>query len=89
VVAASVRRHGFPSSAPVAVWDHLPASALSPPRLTTNYGLGRPQLSAAQHLERQSRRGDDGYTIMDAYNRVLPATVDYRQPGGRNGGPER
>jgi hypothetical protein len=28
VVAAGVRRDGFPSSAPVAVWDHLPASAL-------------------------------------------------------------
>jgi hypothetical protein len=77
VVAAGVRRDGFPSSAPVAVWDHLPASALRTSRgLTRNYGLGRPQLSAAQHLERQRHRGDDGYTIMDAY---------YRQPGGRNG----
>jgi hypothetical protein len=59
---------------------------------TTNYGLDRarrPELSAVEHLERQSKRGDDGYTVMDAYNRVLPATVDYRQPGGRNGGPER
>jgi hypothetical protein len=75
------------------MWDHLPSGALHHhyrPR-TRNYGLdrARPELDAAVHISRQSRRGDDGYTLMDAYNRVLPATVDYRQPGGRNGNNDR
>jgi hypothetical protein len=75
------------------VWDHLPSGALhrrfTPP--TTNYGLdrARPHLDAREHLERQRHRGDDGYTIMDAYNRVLPATVNYRQPGGALNGHRR
>lgn len=75
------------------MWDHLPSAALHHryrPQ-TVNYGLdrARPELDAAGHVERLGRRGDDGYTIMDAYNRVLPATVDYRQPGGRNGSERR
>lgn len=52
---------------------------------STNYGLAKaqqPTLDAADHIERQSHRGGDGYTIMDDYNSVLPATVAYRQPGG-------
>lgn len=50
-------------------------------RGTDNYGLAA-RLDATEHVERQSHRGDDGYTVMDDYNRVLPATVCYRQPGG-------
>jgi hypothetical protein len=49
---------------------------------TTNYGLAGGTLDATEHIERQSHVGSDGYTVMDDYNRVLPATVGYRQPGG-------
>lgn len=50
-------------------------------RGTTNYGLAG-RLDATEHVARLSRVGSDGYTVMDDYGRVLPATVEYRRPGG-------
>ena len=50
--------------------------------MTRNYGLAGGVLNASVHVARMSQRGDDGMTIMDVYNRYLPRTIYYRQPGG-------
>lgn len=49
-------------------------------RGTVNYGLAG-RLDAREHVERLADRRHDGYLDMDDYNRILPGTVHYREPG--------
>jgi hypothetical protein len=49
-------------------------------RGTVNYGLAG-RLNAQVHIDRLNDQAHDGYMDMDDYNRVLPRTVHYREPG--------